>query len=140
MKKYCIALQFVCLHVDLRACLLFFVVDSFCLYVICMCVRLSVTNIASFLFIHGIEPFLGHQFSMTNTTKRCSSVFDLSHLTPKINLLPKICTKSPISRLVWQIDRRCLHILWGFRGWPIQLNHAKMLWGRPLLPWQRNLA
>ena len=41
------------------------------------------------------------------------------------NLLPKICTKSLISRLVWQIDRRCLGILGGFRGWPIQWNHAK---------------
>ena len=92
------------------------------------------------------------------------------------NLLPKICTKSPISRLVWQIDRRCfglpgvfgdgrfngtmqnvlgptlvamatkfrlfLHKIAyksaymaerqemfgptrGFRGWPIQWNHAK---------------
>jgi len=42
-------------------------------------------------------------------------------------LLPKICncTKSPISRLVWQIDRRCLHLPGGFRGWPIQWNHAK---------------
>ena len=96
------------------------------------------------------------------------------------NFLPKICTKSPISRLVWQIDRRCLGLLGGFRGWPIQWNHAKcceanpgikspnsscmthrpemfvptreflgmadsmepckMLWGRPLLPWQPNLA
>jgi len=43
------------------------------------------------------------------------------------NLLPKICNckKSPISRLVWQIDRRCLHLPGGFRGWPIQWNHAK---------------
>jgi len=41
------------------------------------------------------------------------------------NLLPKICTKLPISRLVWQIDRRCLGLLWSFRGWPIQWNHAK---------------
>jgi len=30
-----------------------------------------------------------------------------------------------ITRLVWQIDRRCLHLPWGFRGWPIQRNHAK---------------
>jgi len=29
------------------------------------------------------------------------------------------------SRLVWQIDRRCLHLPGGFRGWPIQCNHAK---------------
>jgi len=41
------------------------------------------------------------------------------------NLLPKICTKLPISRLVWQIDRRCLGLPGGFRGWPIQWNHAK---------------
>ena len=40
-------------------------------------------------------------------------------------LTPKICTKLPISRLVWQIDRRCLVLLGGFRGWPIQRNHAK---------------
>jgi len=31
------------------------------------------------------------------------------------NLLPKICTKSPITRLVWQIDRRCLGLPGGFR-------------------------
>ena len=43
------------------------------------------------------------------------------------NLLPKICncTKSPISRLAWQIDRRCLGLLGGFQWWPIQWNHAK---------------
>jgi len=29
------------------------------------------------LFLDGIEPFLGHQFSMTKTTKRCFSNFDL---------------------------------------------------------------
>jgi len=43
------------------------------------------------------------------------------------NLLPKICTKSTITRLVWQIDRRCL-------------EPCKMLWDRPLLPWQRNFG
>ena len=41
------------------------------------------------------------------------------------NLLSKICTKSPISRLVWQIDRRCLGLPGGFWGWPIQWNHAE---------------
>ena len=46
---------------------------------------------------------------MTLSTKRCSSIFDLDPLTPKIySPKTKICTKSPISRLVWQIDRRCL--------------------------------
>jgi len=33
---------------------------------------------SSFFFSDGIEPFfLGHQFSMTKATKRCSSIFDL---------------------------------------------------------------
>jgi len=41
------------------------------------------------------------------------------------NLLPKIWTKLPISRFVWQIDWRCFGLPGGFRGWPIQWNHAK---------------
>ena len=45
-------------------------------------------------------------------------------LMPKI-YSSKFGTKSPISWLVWQIDRRCLGLLGGFRGWPIQWNHAK---------------
>ena len=35
-------------------------------------------------------------------------------------LLPKICTKSPITWFVWQIDRRFLHQTGGFWGWPMQ--------------------
>jgi len=45
--------------------------------------------------------------------------FDLGPLTPKM-YSPNICTKSSISRLVWQIDRRCLGLPGGFREWPIQ--------------------
>jgi len=41
------------------------------------------------------------------------------------NLLPKICRKSPICWLVWQIDRRYLGLPGGFREWPIQWSHAK---------------
>ena len=37
----------------------------------------------------------------------------------------KFGTKSPISRLLWQIDLRCLGLLGGFLGWPIQWNHTK---------------
>ena len=37
----------------------------------------------------------------------------------------KFGTKSPVSRLVWQIDLKCLGLLRGFRRWPIQWNHAK---------------
>ena len=94
-----------------------------------------------FLFVDVIEPFLGRQFSMWHSTKRCSSIFDLGPLTPK-KLLPKVgtCTKSTITRLVWQIDRICLRLIGGFRGWPIQWNQVTMLWGRPLLLWQRNLG
>jgi len=52
---------------------------------VCLYVCMFVTNItSSFLFLDGIEPFLGHQFSMTKTTKRFSSIFDLGPLTPKI--------------------------------------------------------
>jgi len=61
---------------------------------------------------------------MWHSTQRCSSIFDLCPLTPKI-YSPKFGTKSPVSRLVWQIDRRCLGLLRGFRGWPIQWNHTK---------------
>ena len=50
--------------------------------------------------------------------------FYLRPLTPKI-YSPKFCTKSPISRLVRQIDRRYLGLLGGFQGWPIQWKHAK---------------
>ena len=46
--------------------------------------------------------------------------FFLRFLIYAKTLFPKICTKSPISRLLWQIDRRCLGLPWGFRGWPIQ--------------------
>jgi len=41
------------------------------------------------------------------------------------NLLPKIWSKSTISWLVWQIDRRCFGLPGGFWGWPIQSNHVK---------------
>jgi len=98
--------------------------DSVCLSR-CPSVPLSVTlRIASsFLFLCGIEPLFGRHFSMCPSTKR-SSIFYLCPPNAQ-NLLPKICTKSPISRLVWQIDRICLGIPGGFRGWQIQWNHAK---------------
>jgi len=61
---------------------------------------------------------------MIPSTKRCASIFDLGLLTSK-NLLPKICTNSPIGRLIWHIQRICLGLTGGFRGWPSQWNHAK---------------
>jgi len=44
---------------------------------VCLLLRPSVCHKSFFLFLDGIQPFLGHQFSMTKTTKRCSSIFDL---------------------------------------------------------------
>jgi len=72
-----------------------------------------------FLFFDGIEPFLRRQFSVNPSTKRCSSIFDLGPITPKI-YSPKFDQKSPITRLVWQIDQRCLRVIGRFRGWPIE--------------------
>ena len=92
---------------------------SVCMYV---CLSRSFKSILLFLFLDGIEPFLGRQFSMWHSTKRCSSI--LGPVTSKI-YSPKFGTKSPVGRLVWQIDRRCLGLLGGFRGWPIQWNHTK---------------
>ena len=87
-------------------------------------VCLLATNIASsFSFLDGIEPFFVHQFSMTKTTKLFFDFWFRPHNAQ--NLLPKICTKSPITWLVWQTDCRCLHLPGGFRGRPIQWNHTK---------------
>ena len=50
----------------------------------CQSVSVTPLQIASFLFLDGIEPFLGCQFSMTPSTKRFSSISDLGPLMPKI--------------------------------------------------------
>jgi len=96
--------------------LLFFVVDS---------VRLSrsFNLLLLFLFVNGIEPFLAVS-SPCGTLQKFFLDFWFRPPNPQI-LLPKISTKLPITRLVWQIDRRCLHLTGGFRGRPIQWNHAK---------------
>jgi len=51
---------------------------------VCLCVSLLLQSILLFLFLDGIEPFFGRHFSMWHSTKRCSSIFDLVPLTPKI--------------------------------------------------------
>ena len=57
----------------------FFVVDSVCLYVrmsVCLSVCHGQTsNWFFFLFLDRIEPFFGHQFYVTPSTKRCSIRF-----------------------------------------------------------------
>jgi len=79
---------------------------------------------SSFLFLDGIEPFFWPSVLHAALYKTISSIFDLGPLTPQI-YSPKFGTKSHISRLVWQIDQRCLGLLRGFRGSPIQWNHRK---------------
>jgi len=78
-----------------------------------------------FLFLDGIEPFFGRYLSMRHPTKRFSSIFDLGPLTPKIYSqnwqLHKIAYKSAC-----MTDRpEMFGPTRGFRGWPIQWNHAK---------------
>ena len=64
---------------------------------VCMSVTLLQIDSSS-LFLDGIAPFLGHQFSMTKATKRCSSNFDLlpwqrnmGYFCKKIKLLLLFC-------------------------------------------------
>jgi len=69
-----------------------------------------------------------HFLAVSSPCALCKTVFfDVWFRPPKAqNLLPQILgTKSPISQLVWQIDRRCLGLPVCFQGWPIQWNHAK---------------
>ena len=54
------------------------------------------------------------------------------------NLHLRIFTKSPISWLVWQIDET-FGPTRGFSGMANSMEPCKILWGRPLLPWQWNL-
>jgi len=88
---------------------------------VCLSVRMSVTNFILLLFCNRaiFWPSILHD-------PLYKTFFDFWFKLPNAqNLLPKICTKSPISQLVWQIDRRCLGLLGSFGGWPIQWNHAK---------------
>ena len=97
--------------------------DSVCLTVpMSRCLRLSRCSFKLILLFvsRRNRAIFSRLFSMWHSTKRCSYNFDLGPLTPKI-YSPKFGTKSPISRLVWQIYRRCLLAYQGgFRGWPIQ--------------------
>jgi len=75
----------------------------------------------SFLFLGGIEPFFGRQFSMWHSRNLFSSIFDLGPLNPKI-YSPKFGTKIAYESACmanWQIDWRSLGLLGGFWGWPI---------------------
>jgi len=51
---------------------------------VCLLVTDKLQIDSSLLFLDGIEPFFGRQFSMTSCTKRFFSILDLGPLTPKI--------------------------------------------------------
>ena len=93
---------------------------SVCLFV---CHKLQ---IASFLFLDGIVPFFCRQFSMTPSTKRFSSIFDLGPLTPKIYspFFHKIAYKSAC-----MADRpEMFGPTRGFSGMADSMEPCKMLW------------
>ena len=93
-------------------------IDSACLSV---CHKLQIAIIASsFLFLDGIEPFFGRQFPMTRSAKLVSLIFDLGPIKPKIYSpkLHKIAYNSAC--MADGLDRRCLGLPGGFRGWLIQ--------------------
>ena len=95
---------------------------------VCPSVCLSQTLLLLFFFLDAIKPFLGHQFSITKTTKHCSLIFDLRpKLTPQN--LHKIAYKSAS-----MADRpEMFGPTRGFSGMADSMEPCKMLWGRPLL-------
>jgi len=112
-----------CLHywsLRLARCLLFFVVDS-----VCLSVDVSRPFKSILLFCFSVES--SHFWpSVLHEPLFKTLFFDYGFRPSNAqNLLPNICTKSPISRLVWQIHRRCLGLPGGFRRCPIKWNYAK---------------
>ena len=115
---------------------------------VCLSVTLFLQIASSFLFLHGIEPFLAISSPCGTLQNYFKTIFDLGLLTPKI-YSPKFGAKSPISRLVWsciivwQIHRGCLGMFGptkGYSGTANSMEPYKMLWGRPLWPWKRNFG
>ena len=90
------------------------------------CLSVTLLQIASFLFLDGIEPFFDHQFFMWHSTK--TLFFDFWFRPPNAQ---NYCPEFTQNWLLWQIDRRCLGLLGGFQGWPIQWNHAKCCAANP---------
>jgi len=84
----------------------------------------QIKTASSFLFLDGIEPFFGHQFSVIPSTK--SSL--ISDLGP---LMPKIWTKIAY-KLACMADRLEMFApTRGFLGMADSMEPCKMLWGQP---------
>jgi len=97
-----------------------------------LCLSVTLLQIAfSFFFLDGIEPFFGRQFSMWHTTKRCSSIFDLGPLTPKI-----YCQKLFLHKIAYKsacmADRpEIFGPTRGFSGMADSMEPCKILWADP---------
>ena len=88
-------------------------------------VCLSQTLNLLFLFLDKIELFLGRQFSMTPSTKRCSSIFDLGPLMPKIY--------SPKSLVTDNATLPCRH------PWS-RSRHSSSDWWKSAIHWTSGLT
>ena len=104
-----------------------------------VCPSVKKLQIASFLFLDGIEPFFGRQFSMCPSKKTFSSIFDLGPLAPKI-YSPKLRCKIAYKSACMADRPEMFGPTRGFSGMADSMEPCKILWGRPLLPWQRNLG
>jgi len=76
---------------------------------------------------------------VTPSPKRCSSIFDLGPLTPKIDS-PKFGKKIAYNSVCMAHRPQMFAPNRGFSGMADSTEPCKMLSGRPLLPWQRNLG
>jgi len=94
---------------------------------------------SSSLFLDGIEPFLARHFSVWRSTKLFSSIYDLGTLTPKIDS-PKFRQKIAYNSARTADKTEMFAPTRGFSGMADSMEPYKMLWRRPLLPWQRNLG
>ena len=75
---------------------------------------------------------------MWHSSKLFSSIFDLGPLTHKI-YSPKFGTKLPKSACMADTPEMFGAAI-GFSGMADSMEPYKMLWGLPLLPWQRNFG
>ena len=104
---------------------------------LCLSVRLFVTLLlqidSSLLVSRWNRAIFGRHLSMWNSTKLCSSIFDLGPLTPKI-YSPKLLA----IMLHYHVATRGRTL--ATADLPRESRQSTELWRRPLLPWQRNLG
>jgi len=106
---------------------------------VCMCVHLSVCHKHCFCFVSRWNQAISW-LSVLHDKNYKTLFFDFWFRPPNVeNLIPKICTKSTKSACM--VDRPEMFApTKGFSGMADSMEPCKMLLGRPLLPWQRNLG